>query len=214
MHPMDRTLQQSLPTVMAPRFGKLAPLQTNGERLIAATNGMFLEARRPWIRIVRRIAEFRVATAIPYGAVEEATDLFCGRIPPDLIGRFARLAAYSIPNEVGAWIVWDCDSARFSLVPVKILSHGPGHLDYERPKLTDTESLVMDLHSHGRLPAFFSATDNADDRFDLKFALVVGSCGAATPSMVLRLCAKGILEDVDRVPNDWYCAARREEPSV
>ncbi len=72
----------------------------------------------------------------------------------------------------------------------------------------------MDLHSHGRLPAFFSATDNADDRFDVKFALVVGNCGAATPSMVLRLCAKGILEDVERVPSDWYCAVRREESPV
>ncbi|WP_020201339.1 PRTRC system protein A [Cupriavidus sp. WS] len=214
MHPMDRTLQQSLPTVMAPRFAELSPLEANGERLIAAANGIFLEARRPWIRIVRRIAEYRVPTDVPYGAVEETTDLLCGRIPADLVGDFAKLAADAMPNEVGAWIVWNSEGTRFSLVPVKILSHGPGHLDYERPKLAPAESLVMDLHSHGRLPAFFSTTDNADDRYDVKFAFVLGNCTAATPSMALRLCAKGILEEVERIPAEWYRAARREEPAV
>jgi len=40
---------------------------------------------------------------------------------------------------------------------------------------------------------------------------VMGNCLAVTPSLCLRLCAKGIFEAVDRVPGDWYAAAQARE---
>ncbi|QUN31833.1 PRTRC system protein A (plasmid) [Cupriavidus sp. KK10] len=211
MHPMDITLQQSFPTVMVPRFGDLAPLETTGERLLIAANGVFLEVSRPWLRLVRRVAQFDVKTAVPYGVAAETTDLRCGKLPAQLIGQFAEMARAAMPNETGGWIVWNLPTGAFRLAPVTILSHGRGHLQYERPALVDGEVVVVDCHSHGNFPAYFSSTDNEDDQHDVKFAFVMGNCLAATPSLCLRLCAKGIFEPVDRVPGDWYMAARAQE---
>ncbi|AOZ04218.1 hypothetical protein BKK81_33010 (plasmid) [Cupriavidus sp. USMAHM13] len=207
MHAMDATLQASMPTVMVPRFGALVPMPSAGERLLMAANGVFLEVCRPWVRLVRRIASFSVPTAIPYGVVEEATDLLCGKVPPALVREFAEMARRAMPKEVGAWIVWRAETGVFRLVPVQILEHSAGHLKYERPELRAGEYLVLDCHSHGRIPAFFSAEDNADDRFDVKLALVVGSCDRPNPSLALRLCAKGVLEEVERIPTAWRLAA-------
>lgn len=211
MHPADIALQQSFPAVMVTLFDTLEPLQTDGERLLVAKNGLFLEIRRPWLRLVRRVGGFDVGTAIPYGTVTPDTQLLCGPVPPALVGQFADLARTSMPNEAGAWIVWHAGSGVFRLVRLVILSHGASHLVYERPVLEGGEVLVMDCHSHGAAEAFFSRTDDADDRHDTKLAFVLGHCGSDQPSMALRLCAKGIFEPINEIPMAWHLAvgARR-----
>ncbi|CAM2158359.1 PRTRC system protein A (plasmid) [Pararobbsia alpina] len=202
MNPIDQTLQMSFPTVMVPRRESVAPMVGLGERLLAASNGVFIEIVRPWVHIVRRIASFQVRTAIPYGVAEEVTELLCGKVPGDVISEFARLAQEASPKETGAWIVWSEMTRRFRMVPVQILSHSEGHLRYDRPEIEADEVLVIDCHSHGRGPAFFSRTDNADDAHDVKFALVLGHCDTDRFSAALRLCAKGIFEETS-VPATW-----------
>ncbi|CAG9185755.1 hypothetical protein LMG32289_06091 [Cupriavidus pampae] len=211
MHPADLALQQSFPTVMVPRFSALAPLEMAGERLLIAANGVFLEIVRPWLRVVRRMGAFQHSTALPYGDATEATELRCGRVPAQLIGEFAAMARSAHPVETGAWIVWNAASASFRLIPVRILEQSSSHLNYDRPRLADGEVLVVDCHSHGRYGAGFSSKDDADDRYDVKFAFVVGHCGSATLSMALRLCAKGIFEKVETIPAQWYDATCLEE---
>lgn len=213
MHPADVTLQQSFPSVMVPRFSTLEPMTHAGERLLIAANGVFLEIVRPWLRVVRRLGQYEHRTPVPYGDTAEATELRCGRIPAQLIGEFADMARAAHPKETGAWVVWNAATEIFELVPVQILEHSAGHLKYERPALAEDDVLVVDCHSHGRAPAFFSSTDNEDDRHDVKFAFVIGNCGAKVPSMALRLCAKGIFEAVEKVPTGWYAAARLEAVS-
>jgi PRTRC genetic system protein A len=173
-----------------------------GERLLIASNGVFVEINRPWIRLVRRLASFEWPTSVPYGEVAELTELPCGSVPAELVAEFARMARSALPNEVGAWIVWDAARARFRLVPLPSLSHGPGHLHYERPELHDGEWLVVDCHSHGTGSAYFSSTDDRDDRHDVKFALVLGRCHRQ-PTIALRLCAKGRFEAAGEVPLKW-----------
>jgi PRTRC genetic system protein A len=208
MHPADAVLQQSMPSVMVPRFGALPAMQTYGERVLIGGDAVYLEIYRPWVRLVRKLGGYFHVTALPYGNGDEATDLHCGRIPPDLIGEFVQLARQAHPNETGAWIVWNSATETFRLIPVGILEHGPGHLRYDRPVLGPEDALVVDCHSHGRSRAFFSDTDDRDDCHDVKFAFVVGNCGRPNPSFALRLCAKGILEEVANIPSDWYAAAR------
>ena len=210
MHPADMALQLSFPSVMVPRHGALPQLEQVGERLLIAANGVFLEIVRPWLRVVRRLGEFQHRIAIPYGDATELTELRCGRVPPALIGEFADMARAAYPNETGAFVVWNARTQQFRLIPVRILAQGIGHLKYDRPELGADDVLVVDCHSHGRYPAFFSATDDEDDRHDVKFAFVIGNCNAAVPSLALRLCAKGIFENVERIPNGWYDAVRAE----
>ncbi|KND57497.1 hypothetical protein BVER_05791 [Candidatus Burkholderia verschuerenii] len=207
----DAALQRSFPSVMVPRREPVAPMLAAGERLLIGENGVFIEINLPWLSVVRRIAHYTVPTAIPYGRVVESTVLRCGAVPPELIGNFVSMARAEYPLETGAWIVWNVETGQFRLAPVNLLVQGTGSLKYERPELDSGELCVIDCHSHGAHPAFFSSTDNEDDRHETKFAFVVGNCAAAMPSMAMRLCAKGIFEDVERVPNSWYAAARQKE---
>jgi PRTRC genetic system protein A len=209
MNPFDSVLQQSFPSVMVPGREPPAPMDKSGERLLIAANGVFLEIVRPWIRLVRRIAEYRVATAIPYGKCGEETDLRCGPVPPELIVRFLGQTRAALPNETGAWIVWHETTGQFRLVPLTPISHSPGHLLYERPALQPGEHLVVDCHSHGVGSAYFSRTDNDDDRHDVKFALVLGNCDRE-PSTALRLCAKGIFEKFEKLPAPWAASLDAE----
>ncbi|WP_277184218.1 PRTRC system protein A, partial [Caballeronia sp. BR00000012568055] len=174
-------------------------------------NGVFIEIDLPWLSVVRRIAHYSVATAIPYGQVVESTVLRCGAVPPALIGEFVAMARAAHPLETGAWILWNVQTRRFRLAPVTVLAQGTGSLKYERPALLPAELRVIDCHSHGAHEAFFSSTDNEDDRHETKFALVVGNCASPVPSMAMRLCAKGIFEDIEPVPSSWYAAAHVKE---
>ncbi|SAK89328.1 hypothetical protein AWB82_06254 [Caballeronia glebae] len=211
LNPADAALQRSFPTVMVPRREPVAPMQSTGERLIIGENGVFLEIDLPWLSVVRRIAHYTVPTAIPYGKVAESTELRCGAVPPELIGEFVTMARAAHPLETGAWIVWNAETKQFRLAPVRVLSQGTGSLKYERPDLSADELRVIDCHSHGAHPAFFSSTDDDDDRHETKFAFVVGNCASSVPTMAMRLCAKGIFEDVERLPSSWYAAAKLKE---
>lgn len=207
MNIYDETLQRSMPSVMVPAREPVTKMTGFGERLLIAKNGVFIEIYRPWIRMVRRIAPYIVETAIPYGEVTEATELLCGKVPPAMIGEFLRLSRAALPNETAGWIIWDQRSLKFRFAAAQLLEHSPDALRYERPVLEPSEVLVVDCHSHGASVAFFSPTDNEDDAHCVKFALVAGNCNRSVPSLRLRLCAKGIIEDCDAVPSAWKDAA-------
>ncbi|REG45444.1 PRTRC genetic system protein A [Paraburkholderia sp. BL6669N2] len=209
MNALDTVLQKSFPSVMVPRSEAVEPMTTDGERLLTAANGIWLEVQRPWIRVVRRIARYDVATAIPYGEIAESTELLCGAIPAEHVAAFYRMAHAALPNEAGAWIVWNRHTGQFRTVSLPSLSHGPGHLRYERPLLDEGESVVVDCHSHGSGDAFFSRTDNDDDRHDVKLALVLGNCDRS-PSTAFRLCVKGIFEKQGGIPGTWHVALKAE----
>ena len=207
MNAADSVLQRSFPTVMVPRREPVEPMESAGERFLMAENGVFLEISRPWISLVRRVAEIAQQIAIPYGRAKEYTELACGRVPEELIGEFVAMARAAYPNETGAWVVWATTTGHFRLAPMVVLSHTSGSLNYERPELGPDEVLIVDCHSHGKYPAFFSETDNEDDKHDIKFSLVVGNCASHVPSFAFRLCAKGIFEDIPRVPAAWYAVS-------
>lgn len=209
MNALDLVLQGSFPSVMVPTREPVAAMTAPGERLLIASNGVFLEINRPWIRLVRRLASFEWRTPVPYGEAAELTELPCGAVPAELVAEFARMARAALPNEVGAWIVWDGVTGRFRLVPLPSLSHSPAHLSYDRPALRDGEWLVVDCHSHGSGSAYFSKTDDRDDQHDVKFALVLGHCHRS-PSVALRLCAKGRFEPAQTVPQKWVTALEGE----
>lgn len=72
------------------------------------------------------------------------------------------------------------------------VSSGCSHVRYTRPVLGDDEHLVVDLHSHGHLSAFFSTEDDRDDRGEFKIAGVLGNCDRGQCSTAFRLCANGL----------------------
>lgn len=186
----DAYLQSTTPTVMVPRFGQLEPIADNTHRFLIASDGLYLEVKRPWVHLRRKIADQRTV-AMPYGAVSEVLSLV--EFPVELVRRFLEDARKSLPNEAGGWLVMDTTTRQFRYEAFNPLFASPVHLKIHRPQLRDEESFVVDLHSHGHGQAFFSPIDDNDDRFEVKISGVLGNLDAEDPSACFRFCCLGLM---------------------
>ena len=191
MDPRDVALQSLSPTVMVPRFGEFTELTTPGHRFLVAANGLWLEVRRPWLYVRRPIAK-QLTVAMPYGHLEERTEITCGPVPLDLLQAFSNLARTAAPLETAAWITWNEATCEFAIRSLEETSAGSSHVDVNRPRLDDDEHLVLDIHSHGFYSAGFSPKDNKDDRGEVKLAMVTGSYQKDHVSTAIRLCVLGL----------------------
>jgi PRTRC genetic system protein A len=127
-----------------------------------------------------------------------------------MVEPFARLLIPRVPVE---WLRSILNSARaampresmYQLVPDSLARHAFGGWACARPKqaatpgmvtFLETESAVVDLHSHHSMGAFFSGTDDADET-GLKFYCVVGRLDTQRPQIAARV---GVYGHTMRVP--------------
>lgn len=195
-HALDIPLQRACPTVMVPLRGEFIPLGKSGHRFLSASDGLWVEVRRPWLHLIWPVA-LQENYPMPYGKLERKIDLAFRKIPVDLVARFYRDAIAASPRECGAWLVWDDRSRVLKYRPMQAISAGVGHLEAQRPDLEEHESLAVNLHSHGPIPAHFSPTDNRDDRNEVKIAGVIGSLDEDRPTVAFRICTGGEFIDLD-----------------
>lgn len=186
----DAYLQSTTPTVMVPRFGQLEPIADNTHRFLIASDGLYLEVKRPWVHLRRKITDQRTV-AMPYGAVSEVLSLV--EFPVELVRRFLEDARQSLPNEAGGWLVMDTTTRQFRYEAFKPLFASPVHLKIHRPQLRAEECFVVDLHSHGHGQASFSPIDDNDDRFEVKISGILGNLDAEAPSACFRFCCLGLM---------------------
>jgi len=191
--PRDLVLQQQCPTIMVPKFDPLAPLVENGHRFLVASDGLWIEIRRSWLHCVVPVCLVcrQETYLLPYGNVSLYIDFAFGKINSDLMVRFVADAKAALPNEFGAFLVYDERTNNLSYLPLESSSQGPTYLNTVRPLLGEHESLVVDLHSHGVGSAEFSFKDNEDDSGEVKISGVVGKLGTAVPQTKFRLCTGG-----------------------
>lgn len=201
---MDLALLRAAPVAVVPRHGEFIPLQENGHRFLLAAGGLFLEVRRPWLYFVHPLAA-GLPVRMPFGAVEPKIELAFGRLgnAMTLIRQFARSALREAPNEWADMIVWNANTGDLSDLNVDIEECTPASVRYRCRDLHDHESIAIDLHSHGHLPAFFSDTDDADDAGSVKIAGVIGDLDKpdSPHRAAFRLCALGLYLPV-HVPAD------------
>lgn len=189
MNKRDLALQLACPIVAMPMFSALEPMAQNGERIVMAANGTFLEVRRSWARFVRKVGE--VGTVVPFGKLEESTTYFTTKLPRELLQEFMRWAREDSHVEIGANIVWNDVTKQFRLVRSGTVHGTCSRLDYKIPDMDPNEQIVVDCHSHSTSKAFFSRTDNEDDAHAVKMAFVVGHCNLPIQSVKMRLCIRG-----------------------
>lgn len=194
MDKRDLVLQLSMPTVSAPMYSTFEASNRSGERIVVAGNGLFIEITRVWGHFIRRIGDHSMQ--LPFGEIQEVTTLHVPPLPRHLLAAFNTHAQVNAHTEVGASIVWRVSTNAFRLVLSTPTRSTGDLLDYEIPPLEADEHLVVDLHSHSRHRAFFSPQDDKDDKFAVKFSYVVGNCNLAVPTMEMRLCLKGIFQQV------------------
>jgi PRTRC genetic system protein A len=192
----DKALQLSCSVTSMPMFSPLAPLERSGERLIDGRNGSFLEVRRPWARIVTRVGP-ALLTTVPFGSVAEVVEYTAGKLPRELLGKFAEWAQEQSNVEIGAVITWNETTGEYQLRRSKSNHATSGSLDYELPQLVDGEHIVVDCHSHSHNPAYFSEVDDSDDCHAVKFAFVVGNCDTTNPTTKARLCVRGVFKKLN-----------------
>lgn len=202
--PRDEALQRACPVIAAPLFGVL-PAMENGQRVIVASNGVFVQVKRDWLDCVEHLGGIDAAMPLPYGEITPIIRFTFGTIPIALLDGFIAAGRAGLPNEIAGGLIYSAARATLRLAiyePLHSTAHG---VEYRMPPLARDESVAVDLHSHGRLPAFWSATDDLDDR-SVKVAGVFGNLDGERPSAAFRLVLNGMYRPL---AHPWQAAAPR-----
>lgn len=199
MNVLDATLQAACPCVMCPRYEPLTFLEGDSHRFLVASDGLYVEVRRPWIHAILKVVDSPIP--LPYGQPPRQFSINLHR--SDLVGglwQFIRRAREASPDEHAAWLTFDPIQVAIGYDEPEIISRGRTHIRYHRPAVTATCLPVVDCHSHGLLPAYFSLTDEMDDRTDdAKLAFVVGNLDRPDVTIAMRFIGFGLSLNL----SDW-----------
>jgi len=191
---MDMALLAAAPVAAVPRHAPFHPLQENGHRFLLAQGGLFLEVRRPWLHYIHQLAK-QETVAMPYGEIQGKCELAFGSIGSALaqLKEFAAKATTDAPLEAAASLLWDHQQKTWRIAYPDIIGEASAsRIQYHQVEPGPDESLAIDLHSHGHLGAFFSATDDEDDRGAVKISAVFGNLDTNAPTVAFRLCVLGL----------------------
>jgi PRTRC genetic system protein A len=192
----DPALQTACPVIAAPRFGPL-PDMANGQRIILAANGVFVQVKLDWLDCIQQLSH-ALPIPLPYGGIEERLAFTFGVLPIRLIEDFIAAGRRGLPNEVaGALIYAQRSRACGSLCEPIVVS--PHQIDYRVPAMDGDETLAVDLHTHGYGRPFWSAKDDGDDQ-GIKVAGVFGSLHHPEPRAMFRLVVNGRFRPL---PHPW-----------
>ena len=196
LNKLDAMLQGVCPCVMVRRYEELALLEADGHRFLIGGDALHVEVRRPWLHAILKVVDSPVP--LPYG---QPPLLFSINIERQaLVGglqHFIRRARDVSPQEHAAWLTFDPNGGTLGYVEPEVIARGTAHIQYHRPDATASCLPAVDCHSHGLLPAFFSHTDERDDRSDdAKLAFVVGSLFEARPTIAMRFVGFGLAVDL------------------
>lgn len=196
LDPRDEIILHRAPTIAEPKFSTRWPMPANSHRFVSAESGLWLEVHRPWLYLLVEIAPAEIA--LPYGALAATDEYSFGREEMlQVIHQFVDDAREALPNEAAAWAVWDERDQRLHYQLLTPDHASPGGITFPRPVLDEHQTLAIDLHSHGDMKAFWSATDDNDDAGEVKLAVVIGEVNDNKPGIRIRLCAMGVFIDLE-----------------
>jgi PRTRC genetic system protein A len=196
----------AVPCLPVPPFGRSPAIDAlramrTGHGVTLGNDGVMMILRRPWLEVDMPVAT-PIAAYLPYGSMgEPRLVLRCGLVPADVLSEILAHLRAALPDEAAAFVIWN-EATRDFAVQYPVVDHAtPSRLVYRTPAIPMGWHLVCDVHSHGRAPAFFSATDDADDAHATKIAIVFGHLDAPDgPTTASRLCAGGMFLPLPRSP--------------
>ncbi|MCL2591249.1 MAG: PRTRC system protein A [Betaproteobacteria bacterium] len=186
MDARDMALQRSCPVIAAPRFGELPPMENNGQRIVVASNGVFVQVRLDWLDAIQPISVGSPAMALPFGIVHEKLRFTFGKLPIPLFEAFIEAGRSRLPDEVAGALIYSKRTNTVRLALCESLNASPGSVHYRLPPMDDDETVAVDLHTHGRAHPFWSMTDDLDD-MGIKIAGVFGQLHQPQPRAAFRL---------------------------
>lgn len=189
---IDEALLTAFPLLAASTSGEQQPAAACGTRYLVGRHGVSREITLPWIRVRHLIAPS--ALPLPYGVVDNAVEFRCGRLPGAVLRQFVEDAKQAQPLEGAGVFLWNELDDTWRYARRDATSASGDHINYNEVRPREGEHLVVDVHSHGLHPAFFSAEDNADDAGAMKVSLVLGNLDQERPTSKMRLCMAGIVQ--------------------
>ena len=192
---LDAVVLDNFPVVPAPHHGKLPEPEKPGQRYIVGKHGLYRQVSTPWLESVVQISAVDGLTT-PYGDVVPVNTLKCDSPPKQLWVEFVKAASLAAPKECAGLMIWNEETFqwRFALREAVVATND--YIQYNEPELGAGEIAVVDVHSHGHHAAFFSATDNTDDRGGIKVAAVLGNLDHPAPSVAIRLVCLDAMFDM------------------
>lgn len=159
-------------------------------------------------------ASYRIEQ-MPYGVFdccvgggEVDFHLSAEKIPVEIFEEILSFFRKKPQQEAAVQIFYDVKTRKYELYyPKQKVSRTSVY--FERNFILEQEkALVMDAHSHGRLPAFFSSTDDYDEKGTRLF-LVIGKVGSDSPECILRAGIAGFykylhLSDIFDLEDGFY----------
>lgn len=170
-------------------------------------------------RYIRMKVDAIPGYTLPPKVQQEIRFLPAGKIPVSLfeeIVAFFRKVSKLKGNELEAMahILWNEVKGYHIGIPDQRVSKASASYDWDY--IPEGTSLVADIHSHNTMGAFFSGTDNNDDRSNICFSGVVGKITASAYETVWRFNFQKIKHEVkfddifdavqateDNVPQEW-----------
>lgn len=146
---------------------------------ILARNGVFLEAESSLIKARIKVGDAEVRGLAP---LTERVELVNGRVPSYLVALVSHWMRRDYGREMYCAISWTGYSYLLERPAQKQFST---QVRYE-----PVPNTVIDFHSHGKMPAHFSHTDDTDDQ-GFRVSVVIGKLDQPVAEMSMRLGVYG-----------------------
>lgn len=195
----QRAMVEACPMVCIPPLTTHVPLQEPGRRWVMGADGLYLEARSLAVHAMILVS----AADSAYGSAKQFARTINGKVPQELLDRCMELAVEAGDKETAALIHWNPAEKKYELSIPDIISAGAAHVTYRDESLD--ELLVIDFHSHGHLPGYFSTTDDESDRSRIGpyIATVAGSCQSMESlKLCTRICLSPYLINLNELNKD------------
>jgi len=153
---------------------------------ILARNGLFVMAESPLIAATVMVAAVDVRGLTP---LREEVRLKKGKIPWRLYTLAVSMLSADRYRERYLAVTWE-EEYRLRVPPQ---TSSAGGVEYE-----GLPNTVLDIHSHGTMPAFFSATDDRDEQ-GLRLYMVAGRLDSLMPEIKLRVGVYGYFAPIPQL---------------
>ena len=173
----------------------LPPQSAIAYEYVLASNGVFLRAENQYVEALIPVLQGK----------NEIRGLYT-------LSPYIELKALPVPAHLLTAILVDARKAQQNGQLIERLYHfryDPSGIRVERPAQNATKTrihsdtsadndIILELHSHGSLRAFFSDTDNADEQ-EFRFYGVIGNLNTNNPSLQLRLGIYGYFYPISQL---------------
>ena len=173
---------------------------------VTAANGVFVRAKRPGLETMLPVSwncgtEIRgLANVEPYVRLEG------GRIPISVSTQALDWMRRAAPLELLTWVKWEAGGYHVFLPEQTATA---SRCKPKNPFDVQGQNALMDFHSHGNTPPFFSTTDDQDEKNGFRLFAVAGNfCAGPEADLLVRV---GVYGHFWIIPPVWVMELPEEE---